>query len=217
MKIQNCYLIFVLLLVACHPANINEKSVQKTTTMLNPTVTYTPVNLDLPSEEYLDWELFESDRVALWLPQKFEERILTSQDIRASGEKIASLDETWIPVVKYLPQERLEVVVESEAMLVIVMESPKVMPIRLFLRSASHGLPPHSEIITQESFEINDYQVGKLVIETNVLGLNIEQTIYALKQGYKEMWTVSYASLEPDKQNQNIIENSIQSFKIKGE
>ncbi len=163
------------------------------------TPTPAPPTPDVPA----DWQEFEGGRVHLWLPGSFEGGDMGAK-FQAILETLRTLGPEFAQTVQVLEQNPDVFVLWAfdpqpgptgsiTNVNVTRVDVPEATTIDDYLDVSIELLPSSFEVIDRGIVNVGDYDMGKLVLSSNVQGLRGMSVVYSFRDG-NQFWNVTYST-----------------------
>lgn len=194
-----------------------------------PTPTSTPIPTNTPAltstpTPIPGWEKFEGGGVELWLPESYEGGN-PSEDIEVIIDKLRLLGpdfEQMAQVIKQNPSMFVLMALDSEVgdsgyITNVNIAKEKVLSaitLEIYLASVENQLPDQFQVVDQDIVSLIDHLAGRMIIEAAVLGVDIKEVVYIIKED-NIIWAISFATgAEEFDQRLQIFEQSIRTFAV---
>ncbi len=149
------------------------------------------------------WERFEGRGVELWLPESFEGGDLGKDvDVIAQNlRRFAPDSEQIAQMIEQNPEMyalwAFDTEVGDQGFLTnAAVTTEKVMSsitLDVYLDAALKQFPAWLRMMERDIVDIGDYQAGRLLIEFDMVGIEGQEVMYAIKDG-NTMWVITYAT-----------------------
>ncbi|CAG0944960.1 hypothetical protein ANRL1_02039 [Anaerolineae bacterium] len=171
------------------------------------------------------WKKFETANIALWLPESFiggdisKDLDIIVKNLRALGPDF----ERTARAIEQNPDAFILFALDSKpgntgfiSNLNVVRERTlSMITMDMYLQAATKQLPSAYQVVERQSLILNQYSMGRLVLEATLQGRRVKQLFYIVKDD-STFWSVVYStSFDEFDTRLPIFEQSIRTFVIK--